>query len=129
MAIQQWQIYHMLNCRHALPNPKHKYVAVAYVDIGIPHGFLINSDVNKYVRNNNNLFPCQAQILTTEHSFLRHDSWVDCQNLYEFTVSELTNLRGTLSEAAINYVLAAVQRCPVLLPAQKQVIVDQHNSR
>lgn len=129
MTMQQWQVYYVPNCRHALPSPKNKYIVVAHIDIGIPHGFFINSNVNAYVRKNNNLFPCQAQILSTEHTFLSHDSWVDCQHLYEFTVSELTNLQGTLSDAAINYVLAAVQRCPVLLPSQKQVIVAQNNSR
>lgn len=128
MNIKQWQVYYVPNCRHVRPNPKSKFVVVAYVDIGIPHGFLINSIVNKYVRNQDHLFQCQAQVIGVEHPFLSHDSWVDCQDLYQFTITELTDLKGSLSDAAIGYVMAAIRRCPVLMPVQKQIILDQHNA-
>lgn len=123
MAIQKWQVYHVLNCRHALPFPKDKFIVIACVDGGIPYGFFINSAVNKFVSARPHLLACENRILSAEHPFLSHDSWVDCQIIYDFTAKELSNLRGILSPAAITTTQNAVTRCKVLQGHFKNLIL------
>ena len=122
MAIEQWQVFHILNCRHALPFPKNKFVVIACVDGEIPYGFFINSAVNRYTLSRPYLLACESQILSAEHPFLSHDSWVDCRAIYPYTLHELSDLRGTLSGPAIAATLEAVKRCSVLPRRFKKMI-------
>lgn len=123
MAIHRWQVYYVRNCRHALPAPKNKFVVIACIDGGIPRGFFINSAVNTYIQARPYLFACEAHILVEEHPFLSHDSWVDCQNIFPFTVYELSDLRGTLSANAITSTRSAVEDCSVLKRRFKTIIL------
>ena len=87
-----------------------------------PYGFLINSIVNTYIQKRPLLLPCEAQLFAAEHLFLRYDSWVDCRDIYPFTISELTDLRGNLSARARQIVLQSVDFCPVLKRRFKKLI-------
>lgn len=114
MAIELWQVFHVLNCRHVLPAPKNKFVVIACIDGGIPYGFFINSAINAFVSARPHRLVCEAPILSTEHPFLSYDSWIDCQVIYPYTVSELSNQRGVLSQNAITATRNAVAQCRVL---------------
>jgi hypothetical protein len=121
ISFRQLQVYHIINCRHSTP-PKNKYVVIACED-GDWHGFFINSQINQFVHRRPRLLPCVAQIFADDHHFLRHDSYVNCKDIYEFVPSELTDLKGVLSPIAIQDVQNAVRLCPVLRPHYKSLIL------
>jgi hypothetical protein len=95
MAVEVWNIYFCPQCQNANP-PKDKYVIVACFDEQ-PMGFFINSNINQWLQNRPYMLVCEAPILHIEHAVLRYDSWVDCQGIYRFEESELTNHLGTVS--------------------------------
>lgn len=74
-------------CRHAKPNPKNKYVVIAYID-PTPHGFFINSIINTFIKKRPYLLACEAKIISSQHNFLRYDSYVDCRDIFPFSVEE-----------------------------------------
>jgi len=127
MAIEQWQVYHVQNCRHAKPAPKDKFVVVACLDNSVPYGFFINSLIGNYIQKRPLLLVCEARILQAEHSFLAYDSWVDCTGIYAYTVSELQNYRGTLSPNGVQVVMNSVAKCSTLTRRYKRMIQEQHN--
>jgi hypothetical protein len=89
----RWEVFYVKSCRHAKPNPKDKFVLIAYTT-PFPHGFFINSKINSYIANRYYLLPCEAIILSDQHSFLVHDSYVDCREIFPFGNGELTDSRG-----------------------------------
>ncbi|MEM9544191.1 MAG: hypothetical protein AAGA60_32510, partial [Cyanobacteria bacterium P01_E01_bin.42] len=94
------------------PNPKDKFIIIAYLD-PFPHGFLINSKINKFIKNQPNLLPCEAQILASQNTFLRYDSFVDCREIFSFDTSKLIQFQGIISIDAQKAILDAVHDCPV----------------
>ena len=120
----QWEVFFLSHCRHTKPTPKSKLAVFAYINPS-PYGFLINSSINRFVRNRPYLLPCEALIPVAQHStFLKQDSYLDCRDAFPFHVSELTQYRGFLSKDAQNAVLEAVDNCPVLETIHKQRILS-----
>jgi len=117
----KWEIFYVKSCRHAKPNPKDKFVVIAYIH-PIPHGFFINSKINSYISNRAYLLSCEAIILSTQHTFLVHDSYIDCREIFPFNNCELTDSRGLLSSDGQVSVLNAVASCPVLEQIHKNRI-------
>jgi len=117
----KWEIFYVKSCRHAKPNPKDKFVVIAYIH-PIPHGFFINSKINSYISNRAYLLSCEAIILSTQHTFLVHDSYIDCREIFPFNNEELTDSRGLLSSDGQVSVLNAVASCPVLEQIHKNRI-------
>ncbi|WP_204103219.1 MULTISPECIES: hypothetical protein [Spirulina sp. CCY15215] len=123
MNAKQWEVFFVPSCRYAKP-PKDKFIVVAYIN-PCPHGFFINSKINKFIRNRPNLLSCEAQILVSQHTFLKYDSYVDCRDLFSFVDSDLTRSRGILSLDAQTAILSAVDACPVLEEHHKIKILDR----
>ena len=123
-SLSCWDVYHVLNCRHAQPIPKNKFVVIICFDPN-PHGFFINSQINQFIRRRPRLLPCEVLLPANAHPFLRYDSWLDCQNLYDFQPNELTDHRGAIVSAVRVAVLQGVQNCPVLRRYQKRLILTQ----
>ncbi len=122
--VSKWDVFFLPNCRHAKPVPKPKLVVIAYI-IPSPYGFLINSTINRFIRQRPYLLPCEAEIQATQHtSFLPHDSYIDCREAFPFDLAELTQSRGKLSTDAQKAVLKAVRHCPVLERIHKQRILS-----
>ncbi len=120
----QWEVFFLPNCRHAKPAPKPKLVIIVYVT-PTPHGFLINSGINRFIRNRPYLLPCEAAIQAKQHSsFLPHDSYIDCREAFPFDVAELTQSRGKVSTDTQTAILEAVRRCPVLERIHKKRILS-----
>lgn len=113
--MRQWEVLHSAMCRHAKPNPKNKFVVIAYMN-PTPHGFFINSIINQYIKKRSYLLACEAKILSSQHHFLKYDSYVDCRDIFPFSPGEFSprESRGMLSEDAINAVKEAIYQCPVL---------------
>lgn len=119
--IQQWDVYFVVNSRHAKPLPKDKFIVVACFDPN-PCGFFINTKVNDFIQKNTQLMICEVLLSAGAHPFLSYDSWLDCREILSFQESELTDKRGILAVNAVKDVLAAVQVCPVLRPRFKRLI-------
>jgi hypothetical protein len=119
--VLKWEIFHIESCRHAKPNPKNKFVLIAYINPS-PHGFFINSKINKYIENKPYLLSCEAPILSNQHNFLVRDSYVDCREMFPFDSDELTDSKGLLSMDGQSSVLKAVDLCPVLEQIHKNRI-------
>ena len=118
----KWEIFYIQSCRYAKPNPKDKFVLIAYID-PFSHGFFINSSINNYIVKRPYLLSCEAKILSSQHHFLNHDSYVDCREIFRFDDSELTNTRGVLSADGQAEVINAVASCPVLEQIHKNRIL------
>ncbi|HAG84685.1 MAG TPA: hypothetical protein DCL61_26925 [Cyanobacteria bacterium UBA12227] len=110
--ISKWEIFYVPSCRYAKPI-KDKFVVIAYVNPS-PHGFFINSRINKFISNRPYLLACEAQILANQHPFLKYDSYIDCREIFSFLESELTDTRGIMSSDAQAAVIEAVNSCRVL---------------
>ena len=119
---KRWEIFYVQSCRHTKPNPKDKFVLIAYIDPS-PYGFLINSKVNRYLENRPYLLCCEAEIIAFEHEFLKYNSYVDCTAAFSFNDGELVNSRGFLSAAGQAEVIKAVGLCPVLERIHKKRIL------
>ena len=63
--------------------PKFKRCVVACLDPS-PIVLLINSEVNDFVINNDDLKALQVLIDCAGHKFMRHDSWIDCSQLFGY---------------------------------------------
>lgn len=71
-----WDVFYLF-CKHTKPHPKNKFVVIVCFE-NIPMGFLINSQVNEFVKNRPSLLRCEVKILQQDHAFLSYDSYVDC---------------------------------------------------
>ena len=85
--------------------------------------FFINSRINSYIANRPYLLSCEAKIDSCQHTFLAHDSYVDCREIFHFNNDELTNSRGGLSADGKIAVTNSVNSCPVLEKIHKDRIV------
>jgi hypothetical protein len=99
-TINYWEVYYVVNCQHTKPQPKNKYVIIACFDDNIPMGFLINSKINEFIKKRADLMKCEVEILQQDHSFLSYNSYVDCRDIFAFSQSDLTDLRGEIAVSA-----------------------------
>jgi hypothetical protein len=120
--LERWQVYYVF-CQQAKPNPKHKFVVVAHVNKTWCYAFFINSVINPFIANNPKLMPCEVALAASSHTFLQHDSFIDCRDVYTFPLTNMTDFRGQLDVSIIPNVLTAVSACPVLKRGQKKVIL------
>lgn len=118
----KWEIFYVQSCRHTKPDPKDKFVLITYIDPSF-YGFLINSKINNYIQNRDYLLCCEAEIIASEHKFLKHNSYVDCTAAFPFNADELISSRGFLSDAGRAKVINAVGLCPVLEQIHKNRIL------
>jgi hypothetical protein len=118
--IKAWNVY-LVKSNETDP-PKIKYAVIAHVS-ETPTCFLINSKLTDWMRRHRDLLICDPLISVTEHSFLSHDSYVDCQRVFHFFDWEITKWLGPLSEQAKIDILDAVHRCPTLERKYKKLIL------
>ena len=117
-----WRIYHVENCSHTRPAPKDKFVAIVCRDLKLM-GFLINSNVNRYIQKHPDLLACQAIIEASNHSCLGHDSYVDCVDLYSFEDAELADGRDPISKQARAKIEKAVANSKTIETRYKKLIL------
>jgi len=87
-----WHIYRVNNCRHTTP-PKDKYVVIVCLNPN-PYGFLINSEVSSFVRSRPELLSSQVRVTAAKYGFLKHDSYINCGQLFSFKSGELHSVQG-----------------------------------
>lgn len=88
-------------------------------------GFFINTRNNEFILKRPSLLVAQAMILESQHgSWLKRDSYVDCNELFEFEDDELTSHRDAVSADGIVEIKRAVSNSTVLERKWKEVILS-----
>jgi hypothetical protein len=123
--IEIWHVYFCPQCRHAIPDPKDKYIIIVAKDSGTIFGCFINSNRTPYVNNRPYLHSCEANIPQVTHSFLIYNSIVDCHTVYSFTANEFSKQLGQIEVATKNTLLQSIYACPVIKTKRKKLIYLQ----
>jgi hypothetical protein len=121
-----------LFCGFTVP-PKEKLLVVGCV---LPHPLLlvINSEINPYYRKRQHLLDRQVKILAAEHSFLNHDSFVDCSQAVEVfsrdhieqqVVLNMLRMKGYLSQSAKLAVRNGIQAARTVSLRHKEWILAE----
>lgn len=86
--------------------------------------FLINSEIHKLIQKSPELLAGQAKLLQSQHSssWMHWDSYVDCNELFEFTDAELTLHRDAVSADGIKEIKRAVSDS-ILLERELKVLI------
>lgn len=115
MPVAAWDVFWVRNCRHTRPVPKDKYVIIITANPKIS-GFLISSNPPRNLDPESEVALCYAGIsrADTEPSFLRHNSFVGCEELFEFEEDELSRRMGIVLPNARQWINNAAQECPIL---------------
>ncbi|MDK9431472.1 hypothetical protein [Gallibacterium anatis] len=111
--------------------PKHKFVMVASVT---PlQVFIINSEIHPYIRNNPDLLADQVDIPQADHSFLSHDSILNCIQAHQaFNISHLQQAllsdfsqiyKGNLRPYVLRNVIDVIEKSVNLPPITKKQII------
>ena len=123
--VNLWHIYKVPNCKLVRPKPKLKYVVtVGQNTTDTFWGFMINSQIRPFITSKPDLLACEARILASQHPVLRHDSYIDCTNLYSFPTRDFHSDEGVLSEDAMSVLMQTVRDCPMLKRKQKRMILS-----
>lgn len=119
--IEQWDVYYLSLTHHTHP-PKPKFIVVATAKPEI-YGFFINSRINEFIQSRPHLLQCEVALTARENPYLKHNSFLDCSQVYPFYLNELTDFRGKLATTSINQTILAVQNCPALKGYYKKLIL------
>lgn len=119
--IQPWYIYRVKS--NQTDPPKDKYAVIVYIGEDAK-GFLINSDLTEWFKKRPYLHVCDPVIQASEHSSLKYDSYVDCQELFSFFDWEVTKKLGAVSKQARTDILNAIHGCPTLERVHKKLILS-----
>jgi len=127
-ALQPGSVLYLF-CEFTTP-PKHKYLVLLHRDQR-PLFFVINSRVNAYILHRPWLAQSQVLIPAASHSFLDHDSIIDCSNVRaDMSLEDMRNqlapnltlYRGDLDEAVRREIVRVVDAATTISPLHKQLI-------
>ena len=93
--------------------------------------FIINSEINAYVRKRPHLYQCQVKIDATAHDFLKRDSYLACDKLLRLKrddvirelVGNIGEHKGTVSNNVRDEIRSAVKIAATLSRAEKTKIL------
>lgn len=87
---------------------------------------LINTHLNNFVKNNPSLVACNAPIKQDDHSFLSHDSYVSCCDVYTGPrYGDKVDFVGYISKTTWRRIMKAVANSPTMSRRHKSWILDQ----
>lgn len=112
MSYSDWSVYYIYNCRDTTP-PKNKFSVIFNFNDGL-FDFLINSEISSFVKNRKYLLPCISDIQAASNDFLEYDSFIDCREIFDFSIDELVHHKGEVSDETQQNIIKAVTACPVL---------------
>lgn len=93
--------------------------------------FVINSQINDFVRNRLSLMQAQIAMKARDYGFLQHDSWLACHEPYFIDRAEVLRqinedpggaLRGHIDDALRRKILKVVASSPTLVPIDKTLV-------
>lgn len=116
-------------CEFTKP-PKEKYLLVVQVQSETTV-LVINTGINKYIQDRQHLLDCQVLIDVATHTFLDHDSFIDCTeteslsttDLIEETLKDMSTLQGQITSDIKTKVIAALNDCYTIEPYRIASIV------
>ena len=95
--------------------------------------FIINSEIHPYIRNNPDLLADQVDIPQADHSFLSHDSILNCIQAHQtFNISHLQQAllsdfsqiyKGNLRPYVLRNVIDVIEKSVNLPPITKKQII------
>jgi hypothetical protein len=93
---------------------------------------LINSEVNNFVINSDDLKSLQIMIDAATHKFMDWDSWIDCSQLFGYPkdwidaaiANDPLHHLGTISEATRRDIIVAVRDTRIHSPKKKAQVID-----
>ena len=98
-----------------------------------PLVFLINSNISTYIRSKPDLSNCQVKLEVGKNSFLDHDSYLDCSNVFDnFSDKDILDaiasspdaVQGELSKKTTRLILKVVKGAKSISPRHKQLIIN-----
>lgn len=116
-----WAVYHVW-VEATRPAAKFKYFIALHCQGQSVLGILINSRVN-LLGQGDQLSPCFAPLAMADHPYLQHDSWADCTTVFTLPAESLTDYRGDICLSAAQGVMTAFEKCPVLKPKTKALML------
>jgi hypothetical protein len=124
-------------CSFIKPRPKYKYLFVCCVEPLLL--FPINTDITDYVKNQN-IVNTQVALNKSSHIFLKHDSYIDCHDvfsetnlLYPIKFEDLKNnainddntcVKGEVNFETIKKVVETVAAGKTLRKREKDLIIQ-----
>lgn len=112
--------------------PKDKYLVLVTLEEP-PILFVINSNINKFIRERKYLLDCQITVEPKHLDFLDHDSYLDCgQPIVSFSIREIktqlmddiTRLKGKLPDSKLIEIKKVVEKARTITPIQKRAILN-----
>lgn len=113
------------------PFPKDKFAVLCQIEPS-PLFLLINSAINKFVVDTDELKSHHLVIGRDAHSFLDHDSYVDCTATFGYDREQLAAIlrksperrKGMITDELRNRIIARVNESRQLPPKKQRSIVD-----
>lgn len=118
-----------LTCDFTKPRKDKFVVVVAPEDP--PLLLVVNSKIAAFINAQPHLRDCQVALLTTDHDFLRRDSFLDCSKTIDSMgreeiigqlVADFSRIKGELSATARSQALEAIRRARTISKAHKRRI-------
>jgi hypothetical protein len=93
--------------------------------------FIINTDINQFVKNRPELLKCQVAVDASNNQFLAHDSHVACHELMRMRREEMIrelmdstdSMKGQISDDIKTEVIAAVKFAKTISEAEKSIVI------
>lgn len=120
-----WYIYHVINCIHVRPKPKNKFTAIVCKDLNCL-GFLINTEIHPFIMKRPDLLASQVKIKASNYKCLKHDSYIDCIDLYDFHDSELLDRRDPINLINKAEIKKAVANSKTIENRYQKLIMNSH---
>lgn len=114
---------------------KPKFLVLAAEDDSDYLTFFINTEIHPFIRSKPQLLQCQVKIDAAEHLFLQYTSHLAChevkmlrrEEVVHALMQDTSRLKGQISDAARNEILAAVKFAQTLSTNHKQLIISALN--
>lgn len=112
--------------------PKHKFCVLVGQSGTDQLLFLINSKVSTFIHNRPDMVKCQVELARADHTFLSHDSFLDCAQEFVFPSVDILDIlhrdsrcyRGALSDDARQQALAAVKHARTIRRDYQGIIIS-----
>lgn len=119
-----------LYCRFPSGTEKYKLLVLADNDEECLF-FVVNSDINDFIKNRQHLLTQQIALSWTDHAFLSHDSWLDCSNAHPIQRTEVMRqlnddpsgcLRGMIGLDLKREIIEVVETSLTLEPIVQELV-------
>jgi len=119
-----------LNCSFTNPS-KEKYLVLTCIEPKLLC-FLINSRIHPFIEKNPHLKQSQILISQVSHSFLDHDSFIDCKEVHELSLDDVKNqvrldmgrIKEEISAEVKNTIIKTISASSTITPRLKKWILD-----